>query len=227
MKRFVSFILAAVLAACITAFAACGNKANDPEPAETASAVNDPTPEATEEPAALTTEAQTAAPADNGELDPALFERAFQNLVTFAKEPSIQSFKSLYPGDFLANLEKMLVDTLEETGASYQDIGYEDFDDFLEKSFDTEALVNAVTSGSGGKVVDMSCNINSCEKADTAFIIDNYGELLQYIDGNKITEAYKLNVDLNVAYDDGTNDTENIEELFVYVYDGECYLLFG
>ena len=241
MKKFNAIMkLAAMLliAAMLFALAACGGngrteanateapEAETPEPTE--APTEEPTPETTEAP----TEEPTPEPTEAGFIpepveDYSKFDKPLTDVCALALEPNYQNFKAVLPQDFFDNLALILEATLIAQGVTLEDTEFESMDELLEYSLAAAMPVSFFDDYDDVENVErIDYEILSAETADPEFV---KGELNTYfgefLDLEKVTEAYRLSADLTVSGGDQSH-TEN-SEMYVYCYDGEYYILFS
>lgn len=214
-KKLFSIFLAAVMLAAVFACAACGGK-----PGQEAL---EPTAEPTPEP----TEAPTPEPTEAPGFDASVFNGAFADLNGFIVDPTMDTFKALYPADFFENLKAYMDDSLEENGMTYADMGYEDFDAFIQDAFSPEQIGETFSSEALGRVRNVEFKVNECEETAVENVLERFGSTLEFFDEEKLTAAYELNADVTLFGENGESETNEAQELTVYQYDGRYYILFG
>ena len=227
MKNIVSMIIAVLLAASLAAFCACGGRGGKIEATE-APADNIEVVVPTDAPTAAPTAEPTAEPTEEPHfaVDPSLFDKPLADVRTFALEPNIANFKALFPEDFFISLKEMLEEEFGITGSSYADLGVKSFDELVEFMFDSDSVSALFSSASGKKLADLRIEVTDCEQAQVSYVLEHFGEILEFLDPDNVTAAYSAGADITAEFDDGSSETQHKEEMYFYVYDGECYVLF-
>lgn len=169
---------------------------------------------------------EPVAPAADPEAAMAGIGRAFESMNAFIMDPTVENMHGLFPEDFFTGLEAYVISMLAESGMELSDLGYEDFNAFLEGVYDAEKISSLVFSPSIGPVQSIEWKINTIEAVDTEELLERFSGTLRFLDEQKITAAYRINADITATGDSGLTDTYPDEELYVYVYRGRYYMIF-
>lgn len=158
--------------------------------------------------------------------DTSVFDPAFLRLRALALDPSPESIKGLFPAEYFVNLQAYLENMLAQADMTLPDLGYESFDDFLAGMFDAEVMQHTLVSDSIGEVGEFTWKVNSCRRIGVDEMLGEMGTVMQYLDREKIAAAYRLNADLTAVGENGEVHVEENEDMYVYLYEGEYYLIF-
>ncbi len=215
------YAVCALLSAALTlcACTGCGGAKENEAPVAIASHAP------SEEPTAVPTEAATPAPTAEPMIDYVRFDKALSNICRFIEEPGADTVRELYPSDFYEGLKGIMESVLKAAGMTFEDLGYADFEGFMQGIIGDMDFAGYVGT-QGIKDVDKAeYTIISCERAQVSSIMEKLADIAEYLDENKLTSAYRLNVDFTFEGEGKTGS--NNAELCLYEYDGEFYVLFA
>lgn len=219
-KKLLLIITAAALILASAAFSACkGDKTSHADPSEQA------TEAPTQEPASDTAY-PTAVPTAQVITDFSAFDKPLTDFCELMADANINTLKRLYPEDYFNSLEKTLEDTLAEEGMTLQDLGFESFDAFIENSLSDMDFTTMIHSETVQTIKNASYRVLSGETLYVEAAKASLTDIIEHLDADKITGAYKLNVDFTIFGEDGASDADNAD-LVLYEYDGQCYILFA
>ena len=217
-KRFINITAALLAALLVITACACGRKGEEPKEGSednivTLAPTEAPTPEPTEEP--------TPEPI----IDYARFDKPLGNICRFIEAPGPDTAAALYPEDFFNGLKSMIETVMATAGMTYENLGYEDFDDLVQGMLE-EMDFNGYVGTQGIEHVEQAeYEILGCERAEVSFVAEQLADFIDYLDEDKITSAYKLECDF-IFHGDGRT-ASNDAELYLYEYEGEFYVLFA
>ena len=152
------------------------------------------------------------------------FKKPLDDLCALIKEPDLEKIKRVFPEDLFNGLSETLENVLNEAGLTVSALGYESFDELIRQSFGMLDFSGILGKSGIDHIESVEYSIVRGETADTAKAVSALSDLMRYIDRDKITAAYKLNVDFT-SYGDGKTVTNNAD-IYFYEYDGQCFILF-